>query len=360
MRAVVMLNHELTVEDIPVPEPGPGEVLVKTLACGICGSDLHALKHTEKLVEVSERSNGVFNMDLSRGIVMGHEFCFEVVDHGPNTDRSLKAGARAVSMPVLIRPTGVETVGYSNDNPGGYGEYMRLSERLLLEVPNGLPTHKAALTEPMAVGLHAVEMARLTTDDVPLVIGCGPVGLAVIASLRMKGVQPIIAADFSSRRRQLAQAVGADIVIDPAEQSPYTSWQEAAVWADPSTAPSQPPWASGPPLRPAVMFECVGVPGVIDQIMAAAPQGTRIVVVGVCMEKDSFEPMFGINKELNLQFVLGYSGEEYASTLHHIAAGQIMTDPLITGTVGIEGVAQAFKDLHSPEQHAKIIVEPWH
>ena len=87
MRAVVMLNHELTVEDIPVPEPGPGEVLVKTLACGICGSDLHALKHTEKLVEVSERSNGVFNMDLSRGIVMGHEFCFEVVDHGPNTDR---------------------------------------------------------------------------------------------------------------------------------------------------------------------------------------------------------------------------------------------------------------------------------
>ena len=104
MRAVVMLNHELTVEDIPVPEPGPGEVLVKTLACGICGSDLHALKHTEKLVEVSERSNGVFNMDLSRGIVMGHEFCFEVVDFGPNTDRSLKAGTRAVSMPVLIRP----------------------------------------------------------------------------------------------------------------------------------------------------------------------------------------------------------------------------------------------------------------
>ena len=220
MRAVMMLNHELTVEDIPVPEPGPGEVLVKTLACGICGSDLHALKHTEKLVEVSERSNGVFNMDLSRGIVMGHEFCVEVVDHGPNTDRSLKAGTRAVSMPILIRPAGVETVGYSNDNPGGYGEYMRLSEKLLIEVPNGLPTQKAALTEPMAVGLHAVEMARLTQDDVPLVIGCGPVGLAVIASLRMKGVQPIIAADFSPRRRQLAQAVGADSVIDPRSSRP--------------------------------------------------------------------------------------------------------------------------------------------
>ena len=360
MRAVVMLDHKLTVEDIPVPEPGQGEVLVKTLACGICGSDLHALKHTEKLVAISERSGGVFNMDLSRGIVMGHEFCVEVVDFGPNTQKTLKAGTRAVSMPILIRPSGVETVGYSNDNPGGYGEYMRLSEKLLLAVPNGLPTPKAALTEPMAVGLHAVEMARLAKDDVPLVIGCGPVGLAVIAALRMKGVQPIIAADFSARRRQLAEAVGADIIIDPAEQSPYTSWQEAAVWADPSTAPPQPPWVSGPPLRPAVIFECVGVPGVIDQIMTAAPQGTRIVVVGVCMEKDSFEPMFGINKELNLQFVLGYSGEEYAATLHHIAEGALMADPLITDTVGVAGVPQAFQDLGSPEHHAKIIVEPWH
>ena len=359
MRAAVMLDHKLTVEDVPIPEPGPGEVLVKTLACGICGSDLHALKHTEKLVAISERSGGIFDMDLSRVIVMGHEFCVEVVDYGPDTQKTLKAGARAVCMPILLRSSGFKTVGYSNEHPGGYGEYMRLTENLLIEVPNGLPTEKAALTEPMAVGLHAVEKARLEKDDVPLVIGCGPVGLAVISSLRMKGIHPIVAADFSSRRRQLAEEVGADAIIDPAEKSPYTSWREAAVWADPSQAPAQPPWASGPALRPAVIFECVGVPGVINQIMAAAPQGSRIVVVGVCMEKDSFEPMFGINKELNLQFVLGYSGEEYAATLRHIAEGEIIADPLITGTVGVEGIVQAFEDLGSPEQHAKIIVEPW-
>ena len=76
------------------------------------------------------------------------------------------------------------------------------------------------------------------------------------------------------------------------------------------------------------------------------------------MEKDHIEPMFGINKELNLQFVLGYSGEEFAATLRHIAEGEIITDPLITGTVGIDGVAQAFEDLGSPETHAKIMVEP--
>ncbi len=359
MRAAVMLNHELTIEDIPTPEPRSGEVLVKTLACGICGSDLHALKHTEKLVDVSERSNGAFSMDLTRGIVMGHEFCVEVMDYGPDTEKTLKVGTRAVSMPILISDKGVETVGYSNENPGGYGEYMRLNKDLLIEVPNGLPTDKAALTEPMAVGWHAVEMAKLAKDDVPLVIGCGPVGLAVISALKAKQAGPVIAADFSQRRRELAILMGADIVVDPSNSSPYTSWQDAAVWKDPESAPARPPWATGPHLRPAVMFECVGIPGVINEVMTAAPQGTRIVVVGVCMEKDTIEPMFGINKELNLQFVLGYTGQEFAGTLANIANGDITTDPLITGKVGVEDVPRAFRDLASPEEHAKIIVEPW-
>jgi threonine dehydrogenase-like Zn-dependent dehydrogenase len=360
MRAAVMRQKKLVVDDVPAPEPGPGEVLVKTLACGICGSDLHALKHAEHLVEGARRSGGPFVMDLARDIVMGHEFCAEIVDHGPQTAKALKAGTRVCSLPVLIRPSGVETVGYSNDNPGGYGEYMRLTEALLLEVPNGLSTEHAALTEPMAVGLHAVEKARLDDADVPLVIGCGPVGLAVIAALTLKNARPIIAADFSRRRRELAVSLGADVVVDPAEKSPYESWKEMAAWSDPSEAPTLPPWMPGPPLRPAVIFECVGVPGVIDKIMTSAPPAARIVVVGVCMERDAIEPMFGINKELNLQFVLGYTAEEFAATLHNIAEGKTRVEPLVTGKVGVEGVAKAFEDLASPERHAKILVEPWH
>jgi threonine dehydrogenase-like Zn-dependent dehydrogenase len=101
------------------------------------------------------------------------------------------------------------------------------------------------------------------------------------------------------------------------------------------------------------------VPGVLDQIMAAAPRGSRIVVVGVCMEPDTIYPMLGISKELNLQFVLGYTPDEFAATLRHIADGKIPTTPLITGKVGIEGVAGAFEALASPERHAKILVEPW-
>jgi len=359
MRATVMRNKRLVAADLPRPEPGPGEVLVKTLACGICGSDLHALRHAEQFVAAQQRAGALFRMDLTRDVVMGHEFCAEIVEHGPQTTRALPVGTRVCSRPSLIRADGPRTVGYSNDTPGGYAEYMRLTESILLPVPNGLTTEHAALTEPMAVGLHAVAKARLEADDAPLVIGCGPVGLAVIAALRLHGAGPIVAADFSARRRELATALGADIVVDPATTTPWQSWREAAVWRDPSRAPVLPPWIAGPPRRPAVVFECVGVPGVLDQLMAASPRGTRIVVVGVCMEADTIYPMLGISKELNLQFVLGYTPDEFAATLGHIAEGRIPVAPLITGKVGVEGVAGAFEALASPEPHAKILVEPW-
>jgi len=359
MRAVVMRKQHLVVADLPLPTPGPGEVLVKTLACGICGSDLHALKHAENFVEAGRRAGSRFVMDLSRDVVMGHEFCAAIVEHGPETRRHLPRGTRVCSRPGLVRPDGVWTVGYSNDTPGGYAEYMRLTEALLLPVPDALATEQAALTEPMAVGVHAVEKASLGPDDAPLVIGCGPVGLAVIAALRLKGARPIVAADFSPRRRELAAALGADVVVDPAGTTPWQSWREVAVWRDASRAPKLPAWMPGPPLRPAVVFECVGVPGVLDRIMGAAPRGTRIVVVGVCMEQDAISPMLGIMKELSLQFVLGYTGDEFAATLGHIAAGAIAAAPLVTGKVDLEGVAGAFEALASPERHAKILVEPW-
>jgi len=359
MRAVAMLDHRLHLRELPAPQPGPGEVLVKTLACGICGSDLHALKHTEKLIDAARRSGGAFVMDARRDVVLGHEFCAEIVDHGPGSAKTLATGTRVCALPVLVGATGITTVGYSNEAPGGFGELMRLMEPLLVPVPEGVPTEHAALTEPMAVGLHAVKKARLSKDDVPLVIGCGPVGLAVIAALRLEGVRPIVAADFSPRRRALALAMGADEVVDPAQDSPYTTWRGLAAWQDPAQAPPLPPWMPGPALRPAVIFECVGVPGVIDGILANAPAGARIVVVGVCMERDHFEPMFGINKELNVQFVLAYTPEEFTATLGHIARGELPVEPLVTGKVGLEGVAGAFEALASPETHAKILVEPW-
>ena len=218
MRAAIFRNGEIVVDTMPEPKPGAGQVLVKTLACGICGSDLHARRHAHRMVELTRYLPGRKPMDLSRDVVFGHEFCCEVLDYGSGTQRKLKPGTRVCSLPALVTPAGPQGIGYSNDNIGGYAEQMLLSEPLLLEVPNGLPPEHAALTEPLAVGVHAVAKAKIEGGEVPLVIGCGPVGLAVIAALRLKGLQPIIAADYSPTRRRLAEKMGADVVVDPGAQ----------------------------------------------------------------------------------------------------------------------------------------------
>jgi len=357
MKAAIMRNAQIVVDDMAMPVPTEGEVLVKTLACGICGSDLHALKHGHDMVQTSIETGGSFVMDLTKDIVMGHEFCAEILDYGPGTSGNLKPGTRVCSFPTTIHNGALSTVGYSNAVPGGYSENMVLTESMLLPVPNGLSTEHAALTEPMAVGLHAVRMANLDKSEIPLVIGCGPVGLAVISALKQAGVGPIIAVDYSAKRRELAEMMGADTIVDPSSASPYSAWTDIAKYdVNGNLLPVEP--FSGQSFRQGVFFECVGVPGVLDQVMAGAPRGCRIVVVGVCMETDQIRPLIGINKELNLQFVLGYQPEEFAETLHNIGEGNVDVSPLITGTVGLHGVADAFEALADPEVHAKILVDP--
>ena len=338
MKAAIFRGGDIVVDSLPDPVPARGQVLVRTLACGICGSDLHAAKHAHRMVAVSRRIPGRVPMDLSRDVVFGHEFCCQVLDYGPDTERRFKAGTRVCSMPLMMEADGPKGMGYSNTYVGGYAEHMLLSAPLMLEVPNGLPTEHAALTEPVAVGVHAVEKAALRGDEAPLVVGCGPVGLAVIAALRLRGIRPIVAADFSPKRRELAEKMGADIVADPATGQPFAKLD---------------------PGKRAAIFECVGVPGVLQQMFEQAPRDGRLIVVGVCMEPDTIEPMFGIVKELSLQFVLGYTPDEFARALRLLAEGEVDAEALITGKVGLGGVKAAFAELGNPERHTKILVEPW-
>jgi threonine dehydrogenase-like Zn-dependent dehydrogenase len=359
MRAAIFRQGDFLVGSIPDPVLAEGQVLVRTRACGICGSDLHAAKYTDSFVDVARRSGGRFTMEKDRDIVFGHEFVGEVVANGPGTEGRFRPGTLVTSMPLTIADNQVHGVGYNPEVAGGFAEYMPLAERMLLPLPEGMDPDHAALVEPIAVGVHAVEYGHVTPEDAALVVGCGPIGLAVIAALKLKGAAPVIAADFSPARRALAQRMGADIVIDPAEASPYAALEQAITPAGHDGSRYAQLFGLSPKRRPAVLFECVGMPGVMQQMFEGAPPGARIVIVGVCMEPDRFEPFFGIVKQLNVQFVLGYTAAEFAETLGHIGAGRIDVAPLITGRVGLEGVGQAFIDLANPEKHAKVLVEPW-
>jgi threonine dehydrogenase-like Zn-dependent dehydrogenase len=347
MRAAVMRDWQLRVDDVPDPTPGPGQVLTRVLACGICGSDLHLLVHGEESRRLSdELAQGrpadpmaPVPFDPSHDTVMGHEFCCEVVELGPGCE-NLAVGDVIVSMPVAFDAQGVHGIGFSNRYNGGYAELMVLNELMGIRVPAGLPAEVAALTEPLAVGVHAVAKSRIAPGDAAIVLGLGPVGLACIAELRMRGIGPIVAADFSPRRRQLAEHLGADVVVDPRE------------------TPAIEAWRSVDGQRPLVIFEAVGVPGMIEQAMRMAPKDARILVVGVCMQEDRFHPLLAIGRELNLQFALAYEPAEFAQALTAIAEGRVDLTPWLTGRVGIDDVPQAFADLGNPERHAKILVVP--
>ena len=349
MRAAVMTDWELRIDEVPDPTPGAGQVLTRVLACGICGSDLHMLHYGQELRRRTAELEGEFGHDPTAmrpvtfephlDTVMGHEFCCEVVELGPGcTTRSV--GDLVVSMPVAFDDRGLHTVGYSNLYPGGYSELMVLNEALTLPVPNGLSHRLAALTEPLAVGVHAVAKSRIAPGDAAIVLGLGPVGLACVAELRMRGIGPIVGADFSSRRRELGELLGCDAVVDPRERPAVAAWRDL----------------DGQ--RPLVVFEAVGMPGMIDAAMRMSPRDARILVVGVCMQTDHVNPMVGIGRELNVQFALGYTPEEFAGSLDAIAEGRVDVEPLLTGTVDIDGVPQAFADLADPDRHAKILVEP--
>jgi threonine dehydrogenase-like Zn-dependent dehydrogenase len=149
-----------------------------------------------------------------------------------------------------------------------------------------------------------------------------------------------VAADFSPARRAIATAMGATEVVDPAAEPPFEAWQRAG---------------GGKTL---VAFEAIGVPGIINAVLKDAPMGTRLLVVGVCMEHDTINPFFGISKELNIQFALAYDLMEFNESLRAIAEGDIDVTPMITGEVPLDGVAQAFDDLANPDAHCKILVTP--
>jgi threonine dehydrogenase-like Zn-dependent dehydrogenase len=391
MKAVVCRDGELEVTDVPDLRPGPGQILLNVSRAGICGSDVHMRTQLDQMT--ADLAAAYRSEDRAqRGVVFGHEFSGEIVEYGSDTQRRWKSGTTVVAMP--MRRTGQpEVLGVTEQAPGGYAEQIVVQESVTFPVPNGLPAEHAALTEPLSVAWHAVRRSRIRKKETAFVIGCGPIGLGVITMLKAAGVGTVVASDLSPRRRDLAARSGADAVIDPLTGDPFASTpapKRKTKIPDVLNPPSFPwtshpdmlnvgfnameklrryskvPWwyvfravhslnkgSSGP-----VIFECVGLPGMIDRLMEDAPMMSRLVVVGMCIEPDSFRPVLGILKQIDVRFTTSYNPGEFRDTLHMMAGGAVDPAPLITGTVGLPGVAAAFTALENPEHHAKILIDP--
>ncbi len=340
LQAAYLLDQKIHVGELPDPIPGKGQVLVRTHSCGMCASDLHIMQHGTRLAAWSREYNGPFEMDLSRPIVLGHEYVAEIVDFGPDTQRKQKKGTRVTSQPLIQRRDGFAIVGISNDYPGGFGEYMVLSETYLRPLPDSLDTDIAAMAEPVCVGLSYVRQARLQDDDIPLVVGCGAIGQAMIMALRLTNCRPIIASDPAPSRRAMAMRMGADIVVDPRAESPYTAPKGAVGKA------------------PNVIFECVGVPGVVDEIVRRCTYAARIIVPGWCLEPDHMLSVCAHTKALNIQYGCKAMDEDFDRAVRGLGDGDIDPSAWLGGRIRLDQVDEKLNGVANPLNPIRLVVDP--
>ena len=341
MKAACIENGKVVVSELADPVPGKGQALVRTHSCGLCASDAHFLSGGQHIIDLSRRLGGPYAaLDFARPFVPGHEFVGEVLDYGPGSRRTVKTGRRVTSVPIMRQGGSHAVVGFSHDCPGGFGELMLLDEDFLLEVPDAMSDDFAALIEPLAVGLEHARRGRPGKDDVALVLGCGAIGLGVIAGLKLLGISPIIAADLHCGRRELALKMGAHIAIDPRETDPYG------------------PLPGLGARRVNLVYENVGLPGMLQRIIEAVPFEGRIVMGGYCMEPEELFVFAAQNKRLNIQFAGGEEPQDMDLALRSIADGSIDVTPWLGGGIGLGGVADAIANMSGPDAPVRTVVDP--
>ena len=341
MKAAYLLNNRIHVGEVADPVPAKGQALVRTHSCGLCASDAHFLQGGKRVFEMSRKYGGPYaHLDFERIIVPGHEYVGEIIDYGPGSRRPLALGTRVTSQPVMRHDGGHSIIGQSHDCPGGFGEYMLLDENALMQIPPGLSDEMAAMTEPLSVGLEHARMGVPTRDDVPLVIGCGAIGLGVIAGLRLMGIAPILGADFDASRRDVAVRMGADVVIDPRERSPYGPLPDLGN------------------RRATLIYECVGKRGLLNEIIRSVGFGARIVIGGFCLEPEEIYIPNAQSKRLIVHFAAGEEQQDLDLALRSIADGKIDITPWLGGRIGLSGVEDALNAMSSPTAPIRTVVDP--
>ena len=340
MRAAVF--HEpgtpLAIETVDDPSPNLGQIVIAVKRCGICGTDLHA----------TEEHDGL----LVPGTVMGHEFAGEIVEVGPGCPSNWKSGRKVTGLPshscgnCLPCRTGKPL--QCNDNiiiglqrSGGFAEYMTLDINNSVLLPDSVDWLEGALVEPLAVGLHAVNMSTDIRGQRVLIIGAGPVGLAVSFWCRFMGAYHIAVTEPEELRRHSAMQFGADIALATGEPATVLAEVERA--------------AGGPP---EVVFECVGVPGMIAEAIEYGQYGGEIMVVGFCARPDTLVPAAAMMKELTVRFVVAYDKADFDMICRLMAMDKLDVGHMCTGTVGFHDFSAAFESLRTPNSHCKIMLDP--
>lgn len=337
MKAAVFKNlgQPLQVEQVPDPTPDETELVVKVAYCGICGTDLHSTRE------------GAFAAECDS--ILGHEFCGEVAEVGSGVKDQWQIGDRVTALPFIAcghcvacvtgRPFECGQVKLTGMNtPGGFAEYVKTGSSETLKLPDDLSMQSAALIEPLAVGLHAVRIAQLKAGERVLIIGGGPVGLAVSLWCQFFGARDILVSEFAEQRLALAQRLGATGTLTPGA----TLGEE---FGDVSGG------------EPDVIFECVGAPGLLQASIDIAPRRSRIIPVGVCEEPDMIVPLAALLKELQMHFAIAYNRDDFETVIAMLGQQRIDASAMVTDIVKLDDMPSAFEALRSPSSQCKVLTE---
>jgi threonine dehydrogenase-like Zn-dependent dehydrogenase len=332
MKAVLFdgVGLPLTVGERPVPEPAEDEVLLRIVACGICGSDLHMTEDPK-------------TFGLKQYDVLGHEFAGEVIRCGGAVSE-LKPGERVAVAP--MRGCGhcdscrrgepawcadMRLIG------GGYAEFTTVAARQCRILPDDLPTAEGALAEPVAVALHCVMRSGLKPGDRVLILGAGPIGLLVAFWARRHGARDVIVADINRHQEERAAAIGAT----------------GFALSGPGLADEFRVKAGG---EPDIVFECVGKRGLLDFACRLVRTHGTVVGVGLCVGGDDWDPFAALSKEIRLIFAVFFNMAEFETALGALGPGRYRPQALISGRIGFSDVPETFEGLKRRTTQCKVLI----
>lgn len=337
--AVYYNNHDVRLEERPVPSIGPGEALVRIEASGICGSDVMEWYRIKKAP-----------------LVLGHEIAGEIVEVGPGVSRHKKGDRVSASHHVPCntcaycltgRHTVCDTIRSTNFDPGGFAEFVRLPainmDRGVYPLPDELTYEEATFVEPVACVFRAQRIARLRPGQSVLVVGSGMTGLLHIALARASGAGRIVATDIEEFRLKAARRFGADVAVDAREDVP------AAVHE----------FMKG--LGADVVFVCTGAPTAIAQALASVDRGGTALLFaptdpGVNIPIDVTELFFRNGVTLTSSYA--GSPADHMAAVELLRAGLLPVRDMITHRLGLEETGLGFKLVAEARDSMKVIIEP--
>ena len=340
MRAAVLGGGpgKLSVEDVPVPLVGDGDVLVAVDLCGVCGSDLHMVLDGWGRKGSWEGHEWVGRISAVGGAVTRWKVG-DVVVGGPSV-RCGECDACRAGRPSLCAAR--DTPGATPDQ-GGFATYKLAGEREVLPMPDGLTPRAAALAEPLAVALHGIHQGDVQPGDRVMVMGAGPIGALTIAALRAMGVDDITCSEPTDVRRDIATSVGASRVIHPDELH-VPSIAEPGLVVDGAVD---------------VVLECSGHGRAMEAGLAQLRRAGTLVLVGAGMAQPKFDPNRILLNEVVITGAFTYDKDGFTRALDLLAGGKMPVDALLEpGEVPLDGLLDAMRGLASGEIAGKVLVKP--